>query len=353
MNSPHFACSCLLPAFAASTAISSFSSGAVTFSVTFDDQGGAWSAYYASIESNMVAAGEWWARRLEGNASLEIVVRFQADLPTANGGSVTSVFVGTSGGYNVFEQGAAGEVRTGVDANGATPDIQVTVGHAYLMNTLWFDPDPYCRIAPIPVNRTDAVSVFLHELGHAFAFNGWRHLTNGTLPGDYASTFDMLTTFDGTNFWFVGANALAEYNNAPPALTFGNIFHFGNAKGPSADLIPDLMNGVVFYHQHRYMISALDWAVLGDVNVPVRPECPADTNADAVVDVDDLIAVILSWGLCGGWTDTNGSGAVDVDDLIAVILGWGGCPLGGTRSADSQPFRLGPPPLMQSVPQAP
>ena len=30
---------------------------------------------------------------------------------------------------------------------------------------------------------------------------------------------------------------------------------------------------------------------------PVTPSCPTDTNADGIVDVDDLIAVILTWGM--------------------------------------------------------
>ncbi len=53
--------------------------------------------------------------------------------------------------------------------------------------------------------------------------------------------------------------------------------------------------------------------------------CPADMNASGTVDVDDLIAVILSWGASGGPADINGDGTVNVDDLIAVILAWGPC----------------------------
>jgi hypothetical protein len=54
--------------------------------------------------------------------------------------------------------------------------------------------------------------------------------------------------------------------------------------------------------------------------------CPADTDDDGDVDVDDLVAVILAWGDCTNCAaDVNGSTVVDVDDLIAVILGWGAC----------------------------
>ncbi len=61
--------------------------------------------------------------------------------------------------------------------------------------------------------------------------------------------------------------------------------------------------------------------------------CLADTNASHAVDVDDLIAVILTWGTTGmpGTIPTDvapgcGNGVVDVDDLIAIILAWGACP---------------------------
>ena len=54
--------------------------------------------------------------------------------------------------------------------------------------------------------------------------------------------------------------------------------------------------------------------------------CPADLDGSGVVDVDDLVAVILDWGVCGACpTDVDGSGVVDVDDLVAVILAWGDC----------------------------
>jgi hypothetical protein len=55
---------------------------------------------------------------------------------------------------------------------------------------------------------------------------------------------------------------------------------------------------------------------------------PGDVNVDDSVDVDDLIAVILAWGVCPAppatcLADVDGNGQVDVDDLIAVILNWG------------------------------
>jgi hypothetical protein len=56
----------------------------------------------------------------------------------------------------------------------------------------------------------------MHELGHAFAFNGWMNPTTGTMPGNYQSTFDEKTYFDGTNFFFTGSEAVGIYGSPAP-----------------------------------------------------------------------------------------------------------------------------------------
>jgi hypothetical protein len=53
-----------------------------------------------------------------------------------------------------------------------------------------------------------------------------------------------------------------------------------------------------------------------------------DINFDNVVDVQDLVAVILDWGLCVGpppaicLTDVDASGTVDREDVQFVIDHW-------------------------------
>jgi hypothetical protein len=60
----------------------------------------------------------------------------------------------------------------------------------------------------------------------------------------------------------------------------------------------------------------------------IAPPHAGDTNNDGVTNSDDLVNVILQWGMCPAAptfcaADLNGDGAVDADDMIAVILGWG------------------------------
>jgi hypothetical protein len=63
------------------------------------------------------------------------------------------------------------------------------------------------------------------------------------------------------------------------------------------------------------------------ISINLAPPKPGDTNADGVVDVDDLMNVLFGWGSCTPpdlcQADVDGDNAVNVDDLITVILNWG------------------------------
>lgn len=299
----------------------------INYTVTFNDPAHTYQAYYAAITSAIQAAGAEWASYLIGSAQLAVQVDFDASKPTTNGGSFSSGFVRNDGTRDIFEQGAAYELRTGIDPNGASPDIHLIVGTTYLTQTLWFDPRPTQRTDPIPANRVDAISVFTHELGHAFIFNGWINGTTGQLPPDYMSTFDADVHFDGTNFYFVGANAEGIYG-APVPITFGNPFHLGNnSPRLGVSLLSDLMNGVVFNYQTRYHISALDVEIGRDAGAAVISfshwilQNPM-THQTAIWWINDGIRVsaAVSRTLPVGWTlvDANdfGGATTSADFLL-------------------------------------
>ena len=53
---------------------------------------------------------------------------------------------------------------------------------------------------------------------------------------------------------------------------------------------------------------------------------PGDANGDGVVDVNDLLAVITTWGPCPSAccaADFDVNGTIDVNDLLTVIVNWG------------------------------
>ena len=244
--------------------------------LSFNDPSAQYSAYYADILRVAAAAGNSWLDHFVDSAaplSLGVQISF-ASIASANGRSAAAAYLGdTDFGQRLYEQGAAYEVNTGIDSNGAAMDIELTLGvDGYLQHELWFDPNPGLRATPVPPNQTDAYSVMQHEFGHAFGFNGWRDSTTGALPGDYLSTFDALITMQaspsGTNiFYFNGAESMASYGGPLP-LTLDNYGHLGNwASTLGSDLVPDLMNGLVLQRGARYEISALDLQVMRDLGL--------------------------------------------------------------------------------------
>jgi len=243
-----------------------------TFSLYFtNDPDGQFTSYYSSLSNNILAAADNWAQYFPAtnNASILIEVQFVYSTTFLSSGfSVTSHFVTSTNGTNIFEQGAGAQVRTG-GQSGSIPDIRFEIGTNYLVNTLWLDPNPRVRSYTVPPNKTDSMSVCLHELCHAFAFNGWMDGMTGAFPGNYESTFDQWVQFDGTNFYFYGPQAQSIYGKPVP-VTYGNAFHVGNSSPrPGSDLIGDLMNGVVFTNGTRYYISSLDLAVMADTGLPI------------------------------------------------------------------------------------
>jgi hypothetical protein len=254
--------------------------GQVSYTVSFDDPNQVAPDLYQSVAQHVQAAGGLWNKYLRPSSPivLEVRVGFTTAIPRATGRSVTSVFARAQGGLDLLEQGAGHEIRTGIDPNLAAPDIELTFNPTYLRNELWLDPDPVRRAATVPTDRTDAMSLMLHELGHAFAFNGWRNGVTGELPGNYLSTFDQHVSKSGDTLAFNGPLAKSLYGGRSVPVTLGNYGHIGNriaqpgeTQLPGSDLIPDLMNGVEFVRGTRYTISLLDVAILADSEVPTVP----------------------------------------------------------------------------------
>ncbi|MHC5004256.1 MAG: Ig domain-containing protein [Planctomycetota bacterium] len=80
---------------------------------------------------------------------------------------------------------------------------------------------------------------------------------------------------------------------------------------------------------HAFSVRVRDYdlgpGVLVDVSIVVEDPCPADTNGDDLVDVDDLVHVLLMFGGDDPAADIDRSGVVDVDDLVGLLLAWGPC----------------------------
>jgi len=58
------------------------------------------------------------------------------------------------------------------------------------------------------------------------------------------------------------------------------------------------------------------------------PDCPADVTGNGAIDINDLLAVINSWGQPGLTDiapDCSGDGVTNINDLLAIINNWGTC----------------------------
>src|SRR5262245_16308262 len=110
-----------------------------TYTVAFNDPAGTFAQYYDQIRSHIQFAGAEWNKHFinGGQGSIDVTVVFDPNLPTADGRSLVAVPVGDdANGFHIVEQGAAYEVRTGTDPNGDAPDVEITLGTAYLTDEL-------------------------------------------------------------------------------------------------------------------------------------------------------------------------------------------------------------------------
>jgi hypothetical protein len=97
--------------------------------------------------------------------------------------------------------------------------------------------------------------------------------------------------------------------------------------GTIGQMDPGVMSGGVFEFSGGYWSGTLVQAL----------PCPADiapSGGDGFVNVNDLLAVINTWGICpaspapcpADIAPAGGDGVVNVNDLLAVLNAWGPCP---------------------------
>src|SRR5262249_11850183 len=148
---------------------------------SFFGDNGQHSAYYSSITNDLIlAASKWENLFVSGNAfPLDVNVVFD-DSPTANSASLFTTALYNVGPLSVVRQGAVDAVLNGVHNPSGPYDAVINIGTSYLTNELYFDPNP-ANLDNVPTNQTDAESIFTHEFGHIFGFNGNRNQSTGQL----------------------------------------------------------------------------------------------------------------------------------------------------------------------------
>ena len=224
-----------------------------------------------SLHKDIETALNSWLEHIEARGAVSLVIRFDpTEKGRATGRSVRSSFLKEVGGHRIYEQAVVAKLLNRVDKPSNDFDIELIIDPGYLKE-LWFDPEPTRRISSIPRNKLDAVSVFMHEIGHALAFNGWLDQTTGKITSRGLSSFDRNVRFIKDKFYFYGPHTMKVYGG-PVVLgkSRNNYHHLGDTMDDDSRLVDDLMNGVVMKYQKRYFVSKLDLAVLKDCGIPCR-----------------------------------------------------------------------------------
>ena len=247
------------------------------YTITVDDPTHA--ANDALLTTNLKAALDAWSVYLTGSGAVDIklgITTTAASGELGEGGSEIAIAVGTDGARTVYQSGAANELATGVDPNGATDDGGIELSSTAL-SQIYFSATP--GSGTTPKGQYDGLSILTHELGHIFGIDGFRD--GSTLPSDSESTWDQLVQVSGRTAAFTGAHAMAVYGAAVPVTTTYDsgeaYYHFANSLRDQAS--NDLMSGTGLPTATVRVISPLDVATMADVGTPLSSTGTLDLGA--------------------------------------------------------------------------
>ena len=160
-----------------------------------------------------------------------IVVRVNPTSFVARAGGTASLgrsLYTNSRGQEVWEVGPLTRIRTGSNPGEMFYGYDILLGFdaSYVERNYWFDPQPESRVAPVPSDKGDFLSVALHELGHAFGMIGFRDFLDGQVIGDNATQMDELSYFgdDGIPIAPGGSRNPMYFRGETAARLFGHDF---------------------------------------------------------------------------------------------------------------------------------
>lgn len=282
----------------------------------------------SSVLANLRGALDIYARHITGLGIIDVVVQITTGSGVASGASAAATAIGNLNGKTVVNEGAVAELLTGSDPNGATEDIRISLPLNYLNNALWLDPDPTTRAAAVANGRFDAVSLFLHELGHGFGFNGRGDGDTGVVAGQFISAYDTFVRTDGFPV-FTGPNTVAVYGGPLPLSTgrINTYVHYGRESADGLDL--GMMEGSTFTPAGgtssggRWFMDLIDLAVFRDLGLNAVTAPIADTGGSrfqGYAASDTLNGGIGPDTLAGGAGNDSLAGKAG-DDRISVTSG--------------------------------
>lgn len=274
------------------------------------------------------------------------------DLATANRGSNTATVLTNDGDANFTSVTlpSAGEPRAAafgdLDGDGDL-DLSVTNNDAFNVRLFRNDAGTFAAWHVLSTAPDQAEGVFVADLdndgdmdiatgaeddnlgiNHAVVFINAGGGTFGPAMAYVTSAFGtsgvVATDFD-CDGWLDLALANQDTNNISLLRnlgdgTFGAPQHRSVGTNPEtlamADLDGDGLQDLATANRDSSNLSVL-------INMTCELSVPGDVDGDGLVGFSDLLAVLASWGKCGGCpADLDGNGTVDFSDLLSVLAGW-------------------------------
>lgn len=255
-----------------------------------------WLSSQSLFQRNVAAAAAEWGARIDSTETLLIRVESDNSSPRLGGTFSNGLTIGQVGVRDLLEPGPLSRIRTGANP-GATFfgfDILISINAQFVDDFYWIDTEPEQRTSAVPFDRSDLISVLMHELGHGLGMAGLRSFaddaTYGTLHPTALQSIDNASSFGGNGLvedamgnpnpmFFTGAASSAIYGGPVPLANVGrldflfsqNFYHLGTCTDP-AILTGSLMNGCSTPIGARLDISAIDLAVFEDLGYPTVPE---------------------------------------------------------------------------------
>lgn len=240
--------------------------------VSYDDPGNfmADKALFAGAIQSVIG---YLNQFIVGNTTLNVAVSVSATSTGrfAGNGAVTLDY--TADGLNYLVAQAAKELAVGGNLNGSEADLTIYVdpGSSYFQG-LNFTTAAYDSARTVPSDKTDGMSVLLHELMHGLGINSYRdHRTlefiskNRMLWDKYVYQQNGKLYFDSPSLAAHGIDALDVTSTSATQ----NVSHIGDASNLQQGYLDDIMNGLYFYLGHQYPISQLDLLILQDLGYTV------------------------------------------------------------------------------------